>query len=420
MKPFFCLFLFSINCHAILSQNVGIGTNDPKDRLDVAGKVRTNGVRISGSNSVDLGFGIASKEVNAGRIGYGLFTPNTMDIIGAGTGSDNRRIRLWAEGATEFTGPGHFFGNVGIGTAPVSGLSLTLSSSSNLQLSMRNPTALATDVKAGLAFGGSNYTTGLIQTIGTGYNQARMGFFTGYSFTGGATLLAERLTINNEGRVGINRTAPVAQLEIGSTGSLNWLLIISDNTEVFNLSSNGLKFDKTKSSYKGATLVNTNNSGLAKWGYAVQGAEMLKNSEQSVAHGVATRINFNSVVFDHNNQLAFDDATLAVASFATDEFKMMHDGIVIVEIELFWAGSPAGLGGGGLRNGAVLVKRNGTTARRLEYSSNNFRDHCFITCDEGDIITLDVYHEHCVDPPPICITGMARTLLGARATVINL
>jgi hypothetical protein len=417
------LFIYSIVLFLSLAgktQNVGIGTNTPLEKLDVIGNIRSGGLRIPAAGSIDLGVGIQNKEPNAGRIGYALFTSNTLDIIGAGTAPDNRRIRFWAEDVTEFTGKGHFFFPVGIGVAPVAGQSLTLAGSNSIQLGLRNTNAIGNDVRSGLAFGGNNYTTGIIQTIGSANNIARMGFFTGYSFEGGISNLAERLTILNDGRVGIGRISPTAQLEVGSSNNKDWIRIVSDNVEVLKINSSGFKFDQTKSTYVGAALVNSNQDGLGKWGYTVLGSEMTKSSEQPIAHGVSTRINFDTRVFDHNNVIAFDDPQLEIGNTTTDVFKMIHRGIALIEFEVNWAGSPGGLGGGGLRNGATQILRNGTVVRTIPNSTNNHRDRCYISVNEGDIITINGYHEHCIDPPPVCLTGIARTISNARVTVINL
>jgi hypothetical protein len=80
--------------------NVGIGTNNPTARLEVNG-----GVKITGANALEFGAGVAGKEPNAGKIGYGAFTPNTLDIVGAGTTAANRKVKITAEGGTDFTGP---------------------------------------------------------------------------------------------------------------------------------------------------------------------------------------------------------------------------------------------------------------------------------------------------------------------------
>ncbi len=45
-----------------------------------------------------------TKEVNAGKIGYELFTAGALDIVGAGTTSSNRKIKFWSEGGAEFSG----------------------------------------------------------------------------------------------------------------------------------------------------------------------------------------------------------------------------------------------------------------------------------------------------------------------------
>lgn len=404
------------------AQNVGIGVATPQDRLDVNGNVRSTGLRISGQNIIELGFGL-TKQADNGKIGLNVFgEANTLSIVGGGTAVDgsDRRIKMWADGGTFFSGGGQFSGNVGIGTAPVTGIMLTLLANNNLHLSLRNPIALASDVRSGLSFGGTNYTTGIIQTIGTSTSQARMAFFTGYSFSGGVSNLTEKLSISNEGRIGINRTTPTAQLEIGSGDSNDWLRIISDNVEVLKVNTSGIKFNRTKSTYKGAALVNSNLEGLGKWGLVIQGAEMTKNSDQSVAQAVSTKINFDAVVFDQNNSLTFDDVSQEVANITTDQFVMKHRGIALVEFEVNWAGSPGGLGGSGLRNGATQILRNGSVVRSFPNSSNNHRDRCYISVNEGDIITINGYHEHCVDPPPICITGIARTIISARVTVVNL
>ena len=78
--------------------------------LRAGGNSFTGNQTISGANNLEFGAGVAGKEFNAGKIGYGTFTPNTLDIVGAAQFGFGRRIKLWAEGGTEFSGA------VGIGT----------------------------------------------------------------------------------------------------------------------------------------------------------------------------------------------------------------------------------------------------------------------------------------------------------------
>lgn len=94
-----------------INQNVGIGMDQPVDKLEVNGNVA-----IMNNGSLEFGKYISGKETNAGRMGYGLFTPNTLDIVGAGNTYLERKIRFWAEGGSTFEGKATFNGNVGVGT----------------------------------------------------------------------------------------------------------------------------------------------------------------------------------------------------------------------------------------------------------------------------------------------------------------
>lgn len=85
--------------------NVGIGTNNPTAKLEVNG-----GVKITGSNTLEFGGGVAGKQTHAGKIGYGAFTPNTLDIIGAGNTTADRKVKITAEGGMDFVGPVSFNG----------------------------------------------------------------------------------------------------------------------------------------------------------------------------------------------------------------------------------------------------------------------------------------------------------------------
>jgi hypothetical protein len=62
------------------------------------------GVKLSQATTIEWGFGVAGKETNAGKIGYATFTPDTLDIVGAGPQNGTRKVKIWAEGGTTFTG----------------------------------------------------------------------------------------------------------------------------------------------------------------------------------------------------------------------------------------------------------------------------------------------------------------------------
>jgi hypothetical protein len=85
--------------------NVGIGTANPAARLHLSG----GGIRLDGNNVLEFGGGV-SKEANAGKIGYQTFSSAALDIVGAGTATSARKIKLWAEGGVATSG------NLGIRT----------------------------------------------------------------------------------------------------------------------------------------------------------------------------------------------------------------------------------------------------------------------------------------------------------------
>ena len=108
-------------------RHLGVGrTSTASTQIDVTGDInltgdlRINGVAqsfggggggggssLSGSNTFEWGTGVSGKEVNAGKIGYSTFSGAgynyALDIVGAGTSSTNRNIRI--------------YDNIGIGTS---------------------------------------------------------------------------------------------------------------------------------------------------------------------------------------------------------------------------------------------------------------------------------------------------------------
>jgi hypothetical protein len=101
--------------------------------------------------------------------------------------------------------------NVGIGTAaPLMRLHV-LKNDSALML-LQNTQTLADNVSAAVYFKIGDRYTGALKTIGDGSAQARIGIFSYAAF--GANELIERVSILDNGRVGIGITNPVNQLEV--------------------------------------------------------------------------------------------------------------------------------------------------------------------------------------------------------------
>lgn len=78
--------------------NVGIGLKTPSAKLHLNGAMK-----IDASNTLEFGAGL-TKENNAGKIGYATFTPGALDIVGAGTTSTLRKIKMFSEGGLEIMG----------------------------------------------------------------------------------------------------------------------------------------------------------------------------------------------------------------------------------------------------------------------------------------------------------------------------
>jgi hypothetical protein len=64
-------------------------------------------VKINSGNALELGAGIADKQIDAGKIMYKTYSQG-LDIIGAGTTTSNRKLTMWGEGGTDFKGPINF------------------------------------------------------------------------------------------------------------------------------------------------------------------------------------------------------------------------------------------------------------------------------------------------------------------------
>jgi hypothetical protein len=71
--------------------------------LDVAGSIK-----VKGNNPIELGVGF-TKQLDAGKIVYSRWTPNTLELVGGGINDQIRKIKFWNEGGASFVG------NLGVG-----------------------------------------------------------------------------------------------------------------------------------------------------------------------------------------------------------------------------------------------------------------------------------------------------------------
>jgi len=85
--------------------NVGVQQSQPAYMFDVGGpgriptllssNVTTTSLSLPGSSPLNFAYDNATKDPNAGVIGYQRFSGTCLDIIGAGTGPPNRAVRIW-------------------------------------------------------------------------------------------------------------------------------------------------------------------------------------------------------------------------------------------------------------------------------------------------------------------------------------
>lgn len=112
----------SVAGNADFTGPLGIGTSAPANPLSVAGDADISGnlaigttttlgaqtpgadLALAGMGSmIELGRGVADKNVSAGQIGFRVHS-DALDVVGAGS-AQARRLKFWAEQGAAFTGP---------------------------------------------------------------------------------------------------------------------------------------------------------------------------------------------------------------------------------------------------------------------------------------------------------------------------
>ena len=169
--------------------NVGIGTTNPAHKLHIVSD--GTGIVHSG-NGVEVG---TSTSAIGGMIR--TFTNHALRF-GAGTSGVTQMMLTQT-------------GEVGIGTAmPYAKLHVSYNNPAALQLD--NSNVLSAGVKVQARFKTGSYYTGLIGTTGNAANSSRLSFHTGTALS--ADALTEKMSILDNGNVGINTTTPTARLEV--------------------------------------------------------------------------------------------------------------------------------------------------------------------------------------------------------------
>ena len=111
---------------SLFASQVGVGTTNPVTMVDIAGNARVQGnlavtnVNVIGVNVVNFGSD-QTKEPNAGKIGYGTLSGNTLDVVGAGTVQGQRKVTMY-DNLIMYTANGS--GNISAGSMSASSLAL--------------------------------------------------------------------------------------------------------------------------------------------------------------------------------------------------------------------------------------------------------------------------------------------------------
>jgi hypothetical protein len=181
-----------------------------------------------------------------------------------------------------------FCQNIGIGTTtPNMGLHVRKAHAELLQL--ENTGALATNSELGLYFKNGNYFTGAVKTIGNGAGVARLSFFTFAHID--QDMLKERMSIFDDGSVGIGTTTPYALLDVRTDHTLPAIRGENDanNSQailgVLNDIGGGTSGVDPNIAVAGLTASHTGVGGFAIAGIGVKGRAQATNGWAGVFQG---------------------------------------------------------------------------------------------------------------------------------------
>lgn len=241
------LFLSSlfITNSFLQAQNVGVGTNTPLQPLHISRTADTALLLLENKTSLDINTNVGMYFKNGNLYTGGVRT------VGTGTSFARLSLYTYASGSVNALRERLSItdaGQVGIGSNnPLMQLHVSSNSSPNLLL-MENPVSLGNGTGVNMFFKNGLYYTGAIKTTGADAQAARLGFFT---LAGqDATQLKERMSIADDGKVGIGITAPGTSLHV-STAADSALLLLERQSAIATGSSTGMYF-KNGNRYTGA------------------------------------------------------------------------------------------------------------------------------------------------------------------------
>ncbi|NDA63560.1 MAG: hypothetical protein EBX50_16220, partial [Chitinophagia bacterium] len=79
----------------VIDTNITTGTLNVSTGITSSSLLATSSMSIRTSGTLEFGYGVAGKELNAGVLGYGTFTANMLDIVGGGNTAGSRSVKIW-------------------------------------------------------------------------------------------------------------------------------------------------------------------------------------------------------------------------------------------------------------------------------------------------------------------------------------
>lgn len=83
----------AVTCTSIntTNGNITMGTGDLDTNVISCDRIYLR----SNNQYMEFGYGVVGKDAQAGKMGYGIFTADTLDIVGGGTTSGSRTVKIW-------------------------------------------------------------------------------------------------------------------------------------------------------------------------------------------------------------------------------------------------------------------------------------------------------------------------------------
>jgi trimeric autotransporter adhesin len=263
-----CMVLGSINGlnAATASVKVGIGTSTPLMGIHVA---KTDSAVALFENTQALNTNTSNAVYFKTGSGAAPYT-GAVKTIGESTNAARMGLFTYAS-----TSPNQLLERLSITDAGKVGISTTnplmklhiVNTDSAVAL-LENTQALNTNVSNALYFktgGGILSYTGAVKTIGENTGAARLGMFTSTSFS--PNQLQERMSITDNGNVGIGTTTPLMKFHVTKTDSA---VALFENTQTLNTNVNTALYFKTGNGavpYTGAIKTIGENTSSARLGF---------------------------------------------------------------------------------------------------------------------------------------------------------